>query len=950
MPKQTPPPIPPNKKPQPGQPAPPPLKSLVPLLVVACATILLISLLGNPSDKLEKLPYSVGEGGAGGENFVAMVEAGRIKDVELVPDVTGVLYVKGAIDSVGEEEAGRKFRTYIPSADKEFRMWLQQHGVGLAVKPPSTLLIQLVNSVLPVLLVFGLIYFVFMRQMRNAGHGALSFGKSRARLLNRDTNKVTFTDVAGMSEAKEEVQEIVEFLGDPQKFTKLGGRIPKGVMLMGPPGTGKTLLAKAIAGEADVPFFSISGSDFMEMFVGVGASRVRDMFEQAKRNAPCIIFIDEIDAVGRSRFTGIGGGHDEREQTLNALLVEMDGFETKEGVIILAATNRPDVLDQALTRPGRFDRQIVIDLPLVDGREEILKIHARKLKLAEDVNLTRVARGTPGFSGADLENLLNEAALMAARVGRADVNMAILEEARDKVLWGRERRSAAMDLKEKRATAVHEAGHALVQQLMKDAMPLHKVTIIPRGMALGATMSLPEKDILSRTRAQLTADMAVMMGGRSAERLVLDQLTTGARNDLQQATSTARAMVCDYGMSDALGPQAFGENQELMFLGREVNRTQNYSEETARRIDSEIHRLLEEASETAEKIIREHRTVLDQLVDRLMEFETIDGRDVGELVEHGRVLNDDERDGVDADKARTETEGEGASRTPRFVPRAAATSWACRDRTLDLSGAALVMGIVNVTPDSFSDGGTHATTDAAVAYALKLLEEGATILDIGGESTRPGADPVPEEEELARVVPVVKGVLEAVPEAIVSVDTMKAAVARAAIEAGARIINDVSAGMQDAEMFKVAAETGAGFVLMHMKGTPADMQEAPAYDDVVGEVQSFLQARTRAAVEAGLAPDTLAVDPGIGFGKRLEDNTALVSSVGRFVSLGYPVVIGLSRKAFLGMLSGRPVEERLASSLAVLSAVVAKGVQVVRVHDVAPSVDSVKVLHGLRTT
>jgi len=533
--------------------------------------------------------------------------------------------------------------------------FLIEHEVGFKLPEQSVLFWQIITSILPVVLVFGLIYFVFMRQMRSAGSGAMSFGKSRAKQLNRDTNKVTFKEVAGIDEEKEEVQEIIEFLRDPKKFQKLGGRIPKGVMLMGPPGTGKTLLARAIAGEADVPFFNISGSDFVEMFVGVGASRVRDMFEQGKRNAPCIIFIDEIDAVGRSRFTGIGGGHDEREQTLNALLVEMDGFETSEGVIIIAATNRPDVLDPALMRPGRFDRQIVIDLPMIEGRAQILKIHSKNIKLADTVELHRIARGTPGFSGADLENLMNEAALLAARADKDRVEMEDLEEARDKVMWGRERRSRTIDNEERRLTAYHEAGHALVQQIVKETEPLHKVTIIPRGVAyLGATMSLPEKDSYTQTRQKLYGSIVGAMGGRAAELIIFGDVTNGASSDLKVSTGIARRMVCEWGMNKQLGPQSFGDNQELMFLGREVSRSQNYSEETARKIDAEIADILREASAEAMQILTDQKAKLEMIAERLLELETIDGRDVEEIVIHGHVLPDDERETIDRAKEAAE--------------------------------------------------------------------------------------------------------------------------------------------------------------------------------------------------------------------------------------------------------------------------------------------------------
>ncbi len=582
--------------------------------------------------------------------FKELVKEGKITKCKLVREPsTGKSYVEGKMEPVeGDAKSVEKpFKANIAEKDENLEVFLEENNVSIAYAIRNDYMMQLVQNVLPVLLIFGLLYFLFMRQMRNASGGALGFGKSRAKLLNRDNQKKTFDDVAGIDEAKEEVQEIIEFLKDPKRFTALGGRIPKGVLVMGPPGTGKTLLAKAIAGEADVPFFSISGSDFVEMFVGVGASRVRDMFEQGKKNAPCIIFIDEIDAVGRSRFTGIGGGHDEREQTLNALLVEMDGFETQEGVIILAATNRPDVLDDALLRPGRFDRQVMIELPLIDGREAILKMHAQQIKLSEDVELKRIARGTPGFSGADLENLLNEAALLAAREGKDSVKIEDLEEARDKVKWGRERRSRKMDDKEKELTAYHEAGHALVQQLAEETEPLHKVTIIPRGMYLGATMSLPAKDRYTESKRKLVGELAALMGGRVAEEQVFDEITTGARSDISMATEIARHMVCDWGMSEELGPQAFGDNKEMMFLGRDVQRSQSISNETAGKIDAEITRFLREAHAYATEMVIKQRAKLDMIANRLLDLETIDGRDVEEIVEHNRVLSQEERDELD---------------------------------------------------------------------------------------------------------------------------------------------------------------------------------------------------------------------------------------------------------------------------------------------------------------
>src|SRR6266496_192064 len=510
------------------------------------------------------------------------------------------------------------------------------HRMLFETKQPNTVLLGLAYSLGPILVIGLLIWFFFIRQIKMAGKGALSFGKSKARMLTKEKNKTTFKDVAGVEEAKEEVSELVEFLKDPKKFQKLGGRIPKGILMIGAPGTGKTLLAKAIAGEADAAFFSISGSDFVEMFVGVGASRVRDMFEQARKNTPCLIFIDEIDAVGRSRGHGLGGGNDEREQTLNALLVEMDGFDTQEGIIIIAATNRPDVLDPALLRPGRFDRQVTVNLPDVRGREAILKVHAKNVKLSPDVDLSIIARGTPGYSGAELANLLNEAALLAARTNKKGVGMPELEEARDKVRWGRERRSMAMSDEEKRATAWHEAGHALVNVILKHTHPLHKVTIIPRGRALGGTMSLPKEDVLNMRKKQ-AIDMIIMtMAGRIAEECVIDDISSGAAMDIQQATQLAKAMVMHWGMSERLGNVLYGESQEYVFLGRDMMRTKDYSEQTAEEIDAEVKRIIEEAYQTAKAIIDNNRDKLELIADSLLEYETLDGAQVEEIVRTGK--------------------------------------------------------------------------------------------------------------------------------------------------------------------------------------------------------------------------------------------------------------------------------------------------------------------------
>jgi cell division protease FtsH len=500
---------------------------------------------------------------------------------------------------------------------------------------------SIIFTFLPFLLIIGILFFLFRQQMKSAGRGAMSFGKSKARLLTMDRNKVTFKDVAGIQEAKEELFEIVDFLRDPRKFQKLGGSIPKGVLMVGSPGTGKTLLARAIAGEADVPFFSISGSDFVEMFVGVGASRVRDMFEQGRKHAPCLIFIDEIDAVGRHRGHGMGGGHDEREQTLNQLLVEMDGFDTQEGVIIIAATNRPDVLDPALLRPGRFDRQVTISLPDVNGREEILRVHVKKIKLAAGVDLSKIARGTPGFSGAELANLINESALLAARRGLTAVTLDEMEEARDKVRWGRERRSLAMSDKEKTGTAWHEAGHAYLNMVLPDTHPLHKVTIIPRGPYLGATMYLPDGDKYSTQKKEALANLIVTMGGRIAEGFHSDDVSNGASGDIRQATSLARHMVCEWGMSDKLGMVEYGEGDGPVFLGRGDmgGRRSNYSESTSQIIDEEIKRFIDEAYAIATRILNEGRDKVELIANALLEYETLDAAHLKDIIEFGEMRN-----------------------------------------------------------------------------------------------------------------------------------------------------------------------------------------------------------------------------------------------------------------------------------------------------------------------
>ncbi len=513
---------------------------------------------------------------------------------------------------------------------------LRERNVQIEVKPPdeSPWYITFLVTWGPFVLFLGL-WFFLMRQMQIGGNKALSFGKSRARMLTEERKKITFADVAGIDEAKEEVFEIIEFLKDPRKFQKLGGRIPKGVLIVGPPGTGKTLLAKAIAGEAGVPFFSISGSDFVEMFVGVGASRVRDLFEQGKKHAPCIIFIDEIDAVGRLRGAGLGGGHDEREQTLNQLLVEMDGFDTTEGVILIAATNRPDVLDPALLRPGRFDRQIVVNRPDIKGRTEILKVHTKKVPVATDVELEKIARGTPGFSGADLENLVNEAALWAARLNKKEVESVDFEMAKDKVLMGAERKSMVLTDEEKRVTAFHEAGHALMAKLLPGTDPVHKVTIIPRGRALGVTMQLPTDDRHNYSKEYLYNTLAILMGGRVAEELIFKNITTGAGNDLERATDLARKMVCEWGMSETLGPLTFGKKNEEIFLGREIATHRDFSEQIAEQIDGEIKRLVTENYDRTKRLLTEHMHILKALAEALLEKEVLDALEIDKIVQQG---------------------------------------------------------------------------------------------------------------------------------------------------------------------------------------------------------------------------------------------------------------------------------------------------------------------------
>jgi len=596
-------------------------KNLSLWLVISLMMILLFNMFNKPRPTADKISFS---------DFIAQVEAGKITAVTIQGnDVYGKY----------EGKDGKEFRMYKPTSDADLTKMLLEKKVTIQAKPEEEKFswFSIFISWFPLILLVG-VWIFFMRQMQVGGGKAMSFGKSRAKLLTENQVKITFEDVAGIEEAKEELNEIISFLKDPKKFTKLGGRIPKGVLLMGPPGTGKTLLARAIAGEAGVPFFSISGSDFVEMFVGVGASRVRDLFLQGKKSAPCIIFIDEIDAVGRHRGAGLGGGHDEREQTLNQLLVEMDGFESNEGVILIAATNRPDVLDPALLRPGRFDRQVVVPRPDVKGREMILKVHAKKVPLSADVDLEVIARGTPGFSGADLANVVNEAALLAAREDKTVVESIDFDNAKDKVLMGVERRSMVISDEEKKSTAYHEAGHTLVARMIPGTDPVHKVSIIPRGRALGVTMQLPIEDKHSYSREALLARITVLMGGRAAEDIIFHTFTTGAGNDIEQATEMARKMVCEWGMSDKMGPLSFGKKDEQIFLGREMSTHKNYSEATAVEIDTEIRMIVDDSYARALSLLQENLQNLHNLSACLIEKENLTGAEVDEIIAAGAPI------------------------------------------------------------------------------------------------------------------------------------------------------------------------------------------------------------------------------------------------------------------------------------------------------------------------
>ena len=622
-------------------------KNLALWLVIGIVLIALFNMFNQPLTPQSEVVFS---------DFMDQVEQGQVNEVVISGDNISGKYVDG-----------KAFQTTAPPKDPDLIKSLRQKSVRIVVVAPeqTSWYMSILISWFPMLLLLG-IWIFFMRQMQAGGGKAMSFGKSKARLLNDTKNKTTFKDVAGVDEAKEELHEIIEFLKEPQKFSKLGGKIPKGVLLIGPPGTGKTLLARAISGEANVPFFSISGSDFVEMFVGVGASRVRDLFEQGKKNSPCIIFIDEIDAVGRHRGAGLGGGHDEREQTLNQLLVEMDGFENNEGVILLASTNRPDVLDPALLRPGRFDRQVTVGRPDVKGRVGILKVHTSTVPLTDEVDLKVIARGTPGFTGADLANLVNEAALLAARDDKKAVAMVDFEEAKDKVMMGVERRSMVISDKEKKNTAYHESGHALVAALLPGTDPIHKVTIIPRGRALGVTMQLPMDEQHTYQRNYLFSSLAILMGGRCAEEICLGEMTTGAGNDIERATEMARKMVCEWGMSDKMGPLTYGAKEEQVFLGKDMSSQKNFSDQTAKLIDQEVKTLVMDGYTRATDLLNNNRDVLEKMAQALLERETLDGQDIKDIIA-GKDISDDEDSGttqdikpdklpVDKNKLESETE------------------------------------------------------------------------------------------------------------------------------------------------------------------------------------------------------------------------------------------------------------------------------------------------------
>ena len=758
------------------------------------------------------------------------------------------------------------------------------------------------------LLLIG-VWIFFMRQMQGGGRGgAFSFGKSKARMLDEANNSITFADVAGCDEAKEEVAELVEFLRDPSKFQKLGGRIPRGVLMVGSPGTGKTLLAKAIAGEAKVPFFSISGSDFVEMFVGVGAARVRDMFEQAKKNAPCIVFIDEIDAVGRQRGAGLGGGNDEREQTLNQLLVEMDGFEGNAGVIVIAATNRPDVLDPALMRPGRFDRQVVVPLPDIRGREQILLVHMRKVPMSPDVKADIIARGTPGMSGADLANLVNEAALFAARSNKRLVDMHDFERAKDKIIMGAERRSIVMPEEERRNTAYHESGHAIVARLLPKTDPVHKVTIIPRGRALGVTMQLPEQDRYSMDRNHMLNMIAVLFGGRIAEELFMNQMTTGASNDFERATEIARNMVTRYGMSDELGPMVYGENEGEIFLGRSVTTQKNVSESTMQKVDEEIRKIIDSQYAVARKLLEDNRDKVEVMAKALLEMETIDADQIDDIMA-GRPVRPPKPTHSSSGPSSGGSRRRRIRRRRRIPRRTAGTSVETGRAAPRLCCLKLAVPAVRTSAGPSRGrrswaSSTSRPTPSPTAGATSIRRARSTTRGSCSPTARtsstsaanrrgPGAAPVSEAEELERVLPAGRGARRRGRARQHRHD-------EACRDAGGdrrrrRRWSTMSARCRSAARSRQWRASDAAVCLMHMQGEPRTMQADAAYDDVVREVRDFLVARAHACEAAGIARDRIVIDPGFGFGKTVEHNLALLREPAPSSSpLGYPV----ARRAF----------------------------------------------------
>ncbi len=981
-------------------------------VIIAVMLVLLFNVFqpGGGQHASQQLAYS---------DFVGDVNAGRVRSVVIQQhNVTGTL------------TDGTSFETYLPE-DPNLVSRLTDKGVEVVAKPEDSdvnPLLRYLLQWLPMLLLIGAWFFV-MRQMQSGGGRAMGFGKSRARMLTEKQGRITFDDVAGIDEAKGELQEVVEFLKDPQKFQRLGGKIPKGVLLIGPPGTGKTLLARAIAGEANVPFFTISGSDFVEMFVGVGASRVRDMFEQGKKSAPCIIFIDEIDAVGRHRGAGLGGGNDEREQTLNQMLVEMDGFESNEGVILIAATNRPDVLDPALLRPGRFDRQVVVPNPDVNGREKILRVHMRKVPLASDVEPKVIARGTPGFSGADLANLVNEAALLAARLGKRTVAMLEFENAKDKVMMGAERRSLVMSEEEKRLTAYHEGGHALCALYEPESDPLHKVTIIPRGRALGVTFSLPENDRLSESRAYLKALLVKIMGGRVAEEIILgpEKITGGAAGDIKQATRVARMMVTELGMSDKLGMIAYGDNSQEVFLGHSVTQNKNVSEVTAREIEAEVKAMIDAGYTRAKEILIDHIEELHMLANGLLEHETLSGIEVRQILRGEKVVRSVVDDPM-PDNRRASVPSTGGFRPDPTPPGRAHPERRLRQRlswrgsgefaamslllepmgllhgpearqavsegmALPLQGGAvafslvrllgrdeqplvpvaripaewhealhrltsacgscmlpaepLVMGVLNVTPDSFSDAGRYFQPEHATAAGMAMIEAGAAILDLGGESTRPGALAVAAAEEQARILPVLRALRGR--GALISVDTRHASTMQAALDAGADLINDVSGLSHDPGSVRTLAAFDCPVVLMHMRGTPETMAGLARYDDVAAEVVRELACRIEHAVREGIHRSRIVIDPGIGFSKNQRHNLELLRRLPVLGNLGCRVLLGTSRKRFIGSVAGipEPRSRDPGSIVSSLQGLVFPGC-ILRVHDVAGMVQGLRVWRAVQ--